>query len=142
MICGQIAQEITGAFESCSAELAGEAAVTIKETLIQYGETDWEFLLRLGNRLHLLVYADCTASVPVLYFCMRRGERREWENLPVHMAPYAAPVLLIQTGAIYAGEYVAGLRGDNTGSYGSCLSRHSFYQYSDPGKQYDRVCRR
>ena len=81
----QAVRKITNAYGSFPVECVGEAATALKEPLIQYGETDWEFLLRLGSRLHLPVYADCTCAQPGLYFGMRQGEQRQWEAPPVQM---------------------------------------------------------
>ena len=50
-----------------------EAESTLNEPLIQYGETDWEFLLRVGSRLHIPLYADCFTGNPDFDFGMREG---------------------------------------------------------------------
>lgn len=52
---------------------AKEARAALETPLIQYGETDWEFILRLGSRIHLPVFVDCITGRPQFYFGMREG---------------------------------------------------------------------
>ena len=43
------------------------------EPVIQYGETDWQFLKRLGSHLHIPLYADSLSKKRVLYLGMEKG---------------------------------------------------------------------
>ena len=116
----QAVRKITGAYGSCPVEFTEEAGRALKEPLLQYGETDWEFLLRLGSRLHLPVYADCTCAQPGMYFGMRKGEERQWENLPVHMG-------------ISRGYYAKGGPKDRAGKKDYLYFTVSGYQNLQPG---------
>ena len=50
-----------------------KAQEILNEPMIQYGETDWEFLIRLGSHLHIPVYADCVSQNKVLCFGVEEG---------------------------------------------------------------------
>ena len=64
-----------------------DAQKTRNEPLIQYRETDWEFLKRLGSHLNIPVYADCESGSRVLYFGMEEGRRIGSETVhPEHLS--------------------------------------------------------
>lgn len=60
------------------------AQETLNEPVIQYGETDWEFLLRLGSHLHIPVYADCVSRSKVLCFGVEEGAHVNIEGNDYH----------------------------------------------------------
>ena len=51
-----------------------ESEDTLESPVIQYGETDWEFIIRLGSRLHIPVYADYLSGEAGFKFGMAKGE--------------------------------------------------------------------
>lgn len=61
-----------------------KAQETLNEPVIQYGETDWEFLLRLGSHLHIPVYADCVSGGRVLCFGVEEGVHVNIEGNDYH----------------------------------------------------------
>lgn len=69
----QAVERVMETYGSNAVRFAKEAESTLNEPLLQYGETDWEFLLRLGSRLHLPLYADCFTGNPDFDFGMREG---------------------------------------------------------------------
>lgn len=58
-----------GAVISCGTESRLNGA------LIQYRETDWEFLKRISSHLHQILVCDVETGRPAFWFGMRRGER-------------------------------------------------------------------
>ena len=48
---------------------------TISEPLIQYQETDWEFLRRISSHLNKFILCDVLTGKPAFWFGMRKGER-------------------------------------------------------------------
>lgn len=55
-----------------------EAQKGLKELVVQYQETDWEFLKRLGSRLGLGLIADIQNAYPCFYFGL---PERRWVEL-------------------------------------------------------------
>lgn len=51
-----------------------ESEDTLGSPVIQYGETDWEFIIRLASRLHMPVYADYLSGEAGFKFGMVKGE--------------------------------------------------------------------
>lgn len=47
----------------------------LKGALIQYRETDWEFLKRISSHLHRFLVCDVETGRPAFWFGMRRGEQ-------------------------------------------------------------------
>lgn len=62
----------------------GEEEV-LQKPVIQYGETDWEFLLRLGSRLHIPLYAEHLTGCTGFYFGMRKGRDINIDTSVCHM---------------------------------------------------------
>lgn len=54
---------------------AAEADVPIEKPLIQYEETDWEFIRRLASRLNIMLIPNFLTSNPVFYFGMKKGRQ-------------------------------------------------------------------
>lgn len=52
-----------------------EADVPIEKPLIQYEETDWEFIRRLASRLNIMLIPNFLTSNPVFYFGMKKGRQ-------------------------------------------------------------------
>lgn len=69
----QAVERVMELYGGNAVRFAKEAESTLNEPLIQYGETDWEFLLRVGSRLHIPLYADCFTGNPDFDFGMREG---------------------------------------------------------------------
>ena len=72
----QVVRRILEPYGDMNAVCAADALKTINEPVIQYGETDWEFLKRLGSHLNIPVYADCESGSKALYFGMEKGSRK------------------------------------------------------------------
>lgn len=72
-------------YEKMVAVYAEEARENLNEPIIQYGETDWEFLMRLGSRLHMPLYAEYETVNETLYFGMRKGRHVELESDAYHV---------------------------------------------------------
>lgn len=50
------------------------------EMVVQYEETNWEFLIRLASHFNTVVIADCINSYPCFYFGVTPRKRVEIEN--------------------------------------------------------------
>ncbi len=81
----QVIKRVLESYGNLSVFCAEEAQERINEPVIQYGETDWEFLMRLGSHLHIPLYADYLSKSRVLYFGMEKGGRASVENSPCHV---------------------------------------------------------
>ncbi len=68
MIYEQVVRRVLEPYGNMDIAFADDAQEAICEPLIQYGETDWQFLKRLGSHLHIPLYADCEADNKVLHF--------------------------------------------------------------------------
>ena len=71
----QIVQSILAEYDSCGICTIGEG-VTIKEPIIQYEETDWEFLKRLSSHFHGYLLSDLLSPKAHVWFGMRDGEQK------------------------------------------------------------------
>ncbi len=69
----QVVRRVLEPYGNMGITFTDDAQEAIGEPLIQYGETDWQFLKRLGSHLHIPMYADCEADNRVLYFGMEKG---------------------------------------------------------------------
>ncbi|MBQ6806491.1 MAG: hypothetical protein IJO97_03560 [Lachnospiraceae bacterium] len=69
----QAVNRILEPYESMTALYSKEANERLQEPVIQYGEMDWEFLIRLGSHLHIPIYADCLSGRTILHFGMPQG---------------------------------------------------------------------
>ena len=84
MTYGQVIRRVLEPYGSMDAACTDDAQKTINEPVIQYGETDWEFLKRLGSHLNIPVYADCESGSRALYFGMEEGIRISSETDSYH----------------------------------------------------------
>ena len=75
----QIVERVLEPYAGAVIRFTKEAENILQEPLVQYGETDWEFLLRLGSRLHLPLYADCFTGNSGFDFGMREGRKVKLE---------------------------------------------------------------
>lgn len=69
----QAVDRVLETYGNLTAFYSKNAQETLNEPVIQYGETDWEFLLRLGSHLHIPVYADGVSRSKVLCFGVEEG---------------------------------------------------------------------
>ncbi len=80
----QVVRRVLEPYGNMTSAFMEEAQEAIGEPLIQYGETDWQFLKRLGSHLHIPVYADCEADDRVLHFGMEKGVHIDEETETCH----------------------------------------------------------
>lgn len=52
---------------------------SINRFLMQYEETDWEFLKRLASQIHVPLIADEKNPVPIIHVGIMRQEKRDWD---------------------------------------------------------------
>lgn len=76
----QVVRRILAPYGNMTAGFTEESQEAIGEPIIQYGETDWQFLKRLGSHLHIPVYADISSKSRALYFGMEEGRRIKAET--------------------------------------------------------------
>ncbi len=76
----QVVRRILASYGSLEAKFTEQAQETIGEPIIQYGETDWQFLKRLGSHLHIPLYADICSKNRVLCLGMEKGVHIEAET--------------------------------------------------------------
>ena len=69
----QVAGRVLEPYGDMGATFVEEAKQAIGEPVLQYGETDWQFLKRLGSHLHVPLYADGRSGSRVLHFGMEQG---------------------------------------------------------------------
>ena len=69
----QVAGRVLEPYGDMGATFVEEAKQAIGEPVLQYGETDWQFLKRLGSHLHVPLYADSRSGSRVLHFGMEQG---------------------------------------------------------------------
>lgn len=69
----QVAGRVLEPYGDMGAAFVEEAKQAIGEPVLQYGETDWQFLKRLGSHLHVPLYADGRSGSRVLHFGMEQG---------------------------------------------------------------------
>ncbi len=84
MIYEQVVRRVLEPYGNMDIAFADDAQEAICEPLIQYGETDWQFLKRLGSHLHIPLYADCEADNKVLHFGMEKGVHIDEETETCH----------------------------------------------------------
>ena len=63
----QVAGRVLEPYGDMGATFVEEAKQAIGEPVLQYGETDWQFLKRLGSHLHVPLYADSRLGSRVLH---------------------------------------------------------------------------
>lgn len=71
----EIVQSILAEYNSSSICTIGKGT-EIKEPIIQYEETDWEFLKRLASHFHGYLLSDIASPKAHLWFGMRDGEQK------------------------------------------------------------------
>ena len=80
----QVVEQIVESYGGITVTFSDEAGNILQEPLIQYGETDWEFLLRLGSRLHIPLFVNCFTGKPDFNFGMREGRKTGLEIADYH----------------------------------------------------------
>ncbi|MCH5258665.1 MAG: hypothetical protein J1F18_02870 [Lachnospiraceae bacterium] len=80
----QAVARVLETYGNLTAFYSKNAQETLNEPVIQYGETDWEFLLRLGSHLHIPVYADGVSRSKVLCFGVEEGVHVNIEGNDYH----------------------------------------------------------
>ncbi len=51
--------------------------------LIQYEETDWEFIIRLSSHFHTVVYSDMITDQPRIHFGMAKGRKLDENDIKI-----------------------------------------------------------
>lgn len=74
-----IANTVTADTEHSACILPGSDMQT-GGTLIQYQETDWNFLKRMASQLGLPLVPDISYYYPRFYLGLPEGEKRNWEK--------------------------------------------------------------
>ncbi len=55
----------------------------IKFPIIQYEETDWDFVKRLASHFQTVVYPDMSNKEPAIQFGVRKGRQQNWEGMKI-----------------------------------------------------------
>lgn len=120
MTYGQAITKVMESYGNPTVIYTEEAEKTLCTPVIQYGETDWQFLKRLGSRIHIPLYADYLGGTAGFYFGIRKGRRISlWEDTVEQTVRHDYRV------GISRSYYEA--VGKNTG--GGTLSREDFLYY-------------
>lgn len=67
----EVAREVIGNYAKAGIIWNLDKEKKLERPLIQYNETDWEFLLRLASHFHAGIFVDETQEEPVLYFGLK-----------------------------------------------------------------------
>ncbi|MBQ3783176.1 MAG: hypothetical protein II838_07010 [Lachnospiraceae bacterium] len=70
-----VVEEVLKRNQGASAIFSGAASAAIGDFMIQYKETDWEFIKRIASQKNLALVPDYTASKPKFYYGCQYGEK-------------------------------------------------------------------
>lgn len=79
----QIIETIISKSENVSYIWNVEKERKIEFPIIQYEESDWEFLKRLASHFHTIIYPDALNDRPGFYFGMIKGKQQSIENVEI-----------------------------------------------------------
>lgn len=79
----QVVQKVLNDYERAEVIWYVDADKQIKSPIIQYDETDWEFLMRLCSHFQKPIVADAVAEKPVFYFGLNSGKKRDTDRAEV-----------------------------------------------------------
>lgn len=83
MTYGQVVQKVIGDYQEAGAIWNISDDISIGAPLIQYDETDWEFLKRLCSHFHEVIIPDLQTGELNLHFGMRMGQEHNGDEAEV-----------------------------------------------------------
>lgn len=83
MTYNQVVQKVLKDYEGAEVVWCVDADKKIESPIIQYDETDWEFLLRLCSHFQKPIAADTTMEKPVFCFGMNDGKKHDADRAEV-----------------------------------------------------------